>query len=273
MELQPSGEQFYTLAELNTAISELLGRLNDRALRKLQQSRHQLFSLFDQPNALSLPEKLYQYAEWKVATVNIDYHIEVDKHYYSVPFGLLREKLDVRLTAHTVEAFHKGQRVAAHVRSFLPHHHSTRKEHMPVAHQNYLEWTPSRIISWAQKIGPQTALLVQKIIDTRTHPEHAYRSCLGILRLEKTLRQRAYGERLSASPSLRRSVVQSFAQHPGQRSGSLGRQSRRLTACSSRSRKHPRQRLLPLKKENWRGKAKNHALAGSIINASNRVKG
>src|SRR6266508_6504419 len=158
---------FYTLAELNAAISELLGRLNDRALRKLQQSRHQLFSLFDQPNALSLPEKLYQYAEWKLATVNIDYHIEVDKHYYSVPFGLLREKLDVRLTAHTVEAFHKGQRVAAHVRSFLPHHHSTLKEHMPVAHQNYLEWTPSRIISWAQKIGPQTALLVQKIIDTR----------------------------------------------------------------------------------------------------------
>jgi transposase len=176
---------FYTLAELNSAISELLGRLNDRALRKLKQSRHQLFTLFDQPNALALPEKLYEYAEWKVATVNIDYHIEVDQHYYSVPFGLLREKLDVRLTAHTVEAFQKGQRVAAHVRSFLAHHHSTRKEHMPVAHQNYLEWTPSRIISWAQKIGPQTALLVQKIIDTRTHPEHAYRSCLGILRLEK----------------------------------------------------------------------------------------
>ena len=91
----------------------------------------------------------------------------------------------MRLTAHSVEAFDKGQRVAAHIRSFLPHRHSTRKEHMPVAHQNYLEWTPSRIISWAQKIGPQTALLVQKIIDTRTHPEHAYRSCLGILRLEK----------------------------------------------------------------------------------------
>jgi transposase len=135
---------FYSLAEMNAAIGELLERLNSRALRKLQQSRRQLFSLFDQPNALSLPEKLYEYAEWRIATVNIDYHIEIDKHYYSVPFRLLREKLEVRLTAHIVEAFQKGQRVAAHVRSFLPHHHTTLKEHMPVAHQNYLEWTPSR---------------------------------------------------------------------------------------------------------------------------------
>lgn len=176
---------FYCLAEMNGAIGELLERLNHRPLRKLQKSRHQLFSLFDQPNALPLPDKLYEYAEWKVVTVNIDYHIEVDTHYYSVPFRLLREKLDVRLTAHTVEAFQKGQRVATHVRSFVPHHHTTLKEHMPVAHQQYLEWTPSRIISWAEKIGPQTALLVQKIIDTRAYPEHAYRSCLGILRLEK----------------------------------------------------------------------------------------
>ena len=176
---------FYTLAELNAAISELLGRLNSRALRKLKQSRRELFRLFDQPNAVSLPEKPYEYAEWKLATVNIDYHIEVDQHYYSVPFRLLREKLDVRLTAHSVEAFQKGERVVCHVRSFIPHRHSTLKEHMPPAHQNYLEWTPSRIVSWAQKTGPATAELVQRIIDSRTHPEQAYRSCLGILRLEK----------------------------------------------------------------------------------------
>ena len=176
---------FYTLAELNAAISELLQRLNNRPLRKLKQSRQELFALFDRPNTLLLPEKLYEYAEWKIATVNIDYHIEADKHYYSVPFGLLHEKLDIRLTAHTVEALHKGQRVATHVRSFIPHHHTTVKEHMPPAHQNYLEWTPSRIIDWAQKIGPHTAALVQKIIESRTYPEHAYRSCLGILRLEK----------------------------------------------------------------------------------------
>ena len=176
---------FYSLAELNGAIHELLERLNSRALRKLKKSRRELFELFDQPNALALPEKPYEYAEWKLATVNIDYHIEVDQHYYSVPYKLLREKLDVRLTAHTVEAFQKGERVVCHVRSFIPHRHSTLKEHMPPAHQNYLEWSPSRIVSWAQKSGPATAELVQRIIDSRTHPEQAYRSCLGILRLEK----------------------------------------------------------------------------------------
>jgi len=176
---------FYSLAELNDAIAQRLEHLNSRALRKLKQSRQELFELFDRPNALSLPDKTYEYAEWKLATVNIDYHIEVDQHYYSVPFRLVREKLHVRLTARTLEAFLKGERVAAHVRSFIPHRHSTLKEHMPVAHQNYLEWSPSRIVSWAKKTGPSTAELVQRIIDSRTHPEQAYRSCLGILRLEK----------------------------------------------------------------------------------------
>ncbi len=191
--------------------NELLERLNSRPLRKLKKSRRELFSLFDQPNALSLPEKLYEYAEWKVATVNIDYHIEVDNHYYSVPFRLLREKLDVRLTAHTVEAFQKGERVATHVRSFIPHRHSTLKEHMPPAHQNYLEWTPSRILRWAKKIGPHTAALVQKIIETRTHPEQAYRSCLGILRLEKHYPKNAWRTPLSERLSLARSRLKPCA--------------------------------------------------------------
>ena len=176
---------FYNLADLNRAIQELLERLNSRLLRKLRKSRRELFDLFDRPQAQALPERPYQYAEWRVATVNIDYHIEVERHYYSVPFRLLREKLDVRLTATTVEAFLKGERVAAHIRSFIPYAHSTLKEHMPPSHQKYLEWTPSRIVSWAKKIGPQTAELVQTIIQSRTHPEQAYRSCLGILRLEK----------------------------------------------------------------------------------------
>ncbi len=176
---------FYALPDLNGAIGELLERLNNRALRKLKQSRRELFSLFDQPNALPLPQKAYEYAEWKIASVNIDYHIEVDKHYYSVPFELKGERLHVRLAAHTVEAFRKGQRVAAHVRSFVPHRHTTVKEHMPPAHQNYLEWSPSRFIRWAESIGPQTARLLQTIIENRAHPEQAYRSCLGILRLEK----------------------------------------------------------------------------------------
>ena len=176
---------FYSLGSLNGAIRELLERLNSRALRKLKKSRRELFDLFDRPQAKPLPERSYEYAEWRVATVNIDYHIEVERHYYSVPFRLIREKLDVRLTAHTVEAFLKGERVTAHVRSFIPHTHTTLKEHMPPSHQHYLEWTPSRIVGWAKKIGPATAELVQKIIESRTHPEQAYRSCLGILRLEK----------------------------------------------------------------------------------------
>ena len=176
---------FYSLTEINSAIGELLERLNSRELRKLKKSRRELFDLFDRPQAKPLPEKAYEYAEWKLATVNIDYHIEVDKHYYSVPFRLVRDKLNVRLTASTVEAFTKGERVAAHARSFIPHTHSTLKDHMPAAHQKYLEWTPSRIVTWAQKIGPATAQLVEKIIASRTHPEQAYRSCLGILRLEK----------------------------------------------------------------------------------------
>jgi len=176
---------FYNLTELNGAIEQLLERLNTRTLRKLKKSRRELFERFDRPQAQALPAKSYEYAEWRVATVNIDYHIEVERHYYSVPFRLIREKLDVRLTATTVEAFVKGERVMAHIRSFIPYAHTTLKEHMPPAHQKYLEWTPSRIISWAKKIGPHTAELVQTIIESRTYPEQAYRSCLGILRLEK----------------------------------------------------------------------------------------
>ena len=176
---------FYTLAALNAAIRELLQRLNHRRLRKLKQSRRELFLLFDQPNALPLPHKAYEFAEWKIATVNIDYHIEVDQHYYSVPYQLKSEKLQVRLTAHMVEAFRKGQRVACHARSFLPHQHTTVKEHMPPAHQTYAEWSPSRFIRWAEKTGPHTARLIQTILESRAHPEQGYRSCLGILRLEK----------------------------------------------------------------------------------------
>ena len=177
--------QFYSLADLNTSIRDLLQRLNNRPLRKLKQSRRELFLLFDQPNALPLPQKSYEYAEWKIPTVNIDYHIEVDAHYYSVPHELKGKKLAVRITAHTVEAFWKGQRVACHVRSFVPHRHSTVKDHMPAAHRAYAEWSPSRFVRWAEKTGPHTARLVQIILESRAHPEQGYRSCLGILRLEK----------------------------------------------------------------------------------------
>ena len=144
---------FYSLAELNGAIVQLLERLKQPPAAQAQQSRRELFERFDLPNALSLPDKPYQYAEWKLATVNIDYHIEVDKHFYSVPYKLIHDKLDVRLTAQYPRSF-PNERVAAHVRSFVAYHHTTLKEHMPPDHQNYLEWTPSRIIDWAKKTGP-----------------------------------------------------------------------------------------------------------------------
>jgi transposase len=132
---------------------------------------------------LPLPPKAYEYAEWLRVTVNIDYHIEVDHHYYSAPFQLLRERLDVRLTATTVEALHKGERVAAHSRSSVRGTHTTQREHMPPEHQRYAEWSPSRFIQWAGQTGAATAQLVEKIMATRTYPEQGYRACLGIIHL------------------------------------------------------------------------------------------
>jgi len=142
-----------------------------------------LFETVDRPNALPLPARPYEYAEWYKSRVNVDYHIEVDHHYYSVPFQLLREKVDVRLTATTVEAFRKGGRVAAHARSYVRGGHTTLREHMPPEHRSYAEWSPSRFIHWAGKTGVATAQLVEKVLASRTYPEQGYRACLGIIRL------------------------------------------------------------------------------------------
>ncbi len=176
---------FYSLAELNAAIRECLERLNTRIMRRMGKSRRELFESLDRPAALPLPQKPYEYAEWIKAGVNIDYHIEVDNHYYSVPFPLLRERLDVRLTATTVEAFHKGERVAAHARSYMRGAYTTLKEHMPPEHRRYAEWSPSRFIKWAGQTGTATAEVVEKILASRTYPEQAYRACLGIMRLSR----------------------------------------------------------------------------------------
>jgi len=174
---------FYSLAKLNAAIWQLLERLNTKPLRKMKRSRRELFEGLDRPCALPLPQRPYEYAEWRKAAVNIDYHIEVDRHYYSVPFQLLRERLDVRLTATTVEAFHGGERVAAHARSYEQGRHTTLAEHMPPEHRRHAEWTPSRIIQWAHKTGTATAQVVERVLASRTYPEQGYRACLGILRL------------------------------------------------------------------------------------------
>lgn len=174
---------FYSLAELNTAIRECLERLNSRILRRVKKSRRELFESTDRPIALPLPSRPYEYAEWGKAKVGIDYHIEVDFHYYSVPYQLLHERVDVRLTATTLEAFHKGERVAAHARSYVRGHHTTLPEHMPPGHRSYAEWSPHRFIQWAGKIGSATSMLVEKILNTRSYPEQGYRTCLGIINL------------------------------------------------------------------------------------------
>jgi transposase len=174
---------FYSLAELNAAIAGCLEDLNTRPLKKLKKSRRELFETLDLPAALPLPSTPYEYAEWYKARVNINYHIEVDKHFYSVPYRLIRQKLDARLTATTMEAFHNGQRVAAHARSRVIGGYTTLKEHMPPRHRGYAEWTPERFINWAGKTGSSTAMLVEKILGNRPHAEQGYRACMGILNL------------------------------------------------------------------------------------------
>jgi transposase len=176
---------FYSLADLNAAIRECLERLNARPLKKLKKSRRELFEAVDRPNALPLPTRPYEYAEWYKARVQLNYHVEVDGHYYSVPHQLLHEKLDIRLTAAVVEAFHKGERVAAHVRSYHKNGYTTLPEHMPPEHRFYAEWNPDRFIRWAGKTGEATARLVEKILATRPYPEQGYKACLGIINLTR----------------------------------------------------------------------------------------
>ena len=176
---------FFSLAELNKAIAEKLSDLNNRKFKKLDTTRKILYGTIDKPALKPLPAHRYEYAEWKKARVNVDYHVEVDRRYYSVPYQFVREQVDVRLTSRTVEVLFKNRRVAAHKRSYVPADFKTLPEHMPKSHQRYLEWTPSRIIKWAGKTGPKTEKLVTQILENRPHPEQGFRSALGIVRLGK----------------------------------------------------------------------------------------
>jgi len=187
-------QTFFHLAELNKAIWELLEELNNRPLQKLGVSRRQLFERLDQPALKSLPAERYELATWKECRVNIDYHVEVHRHLYSVPYALIHERIEARSTASVVEIYYKGRRVASHRRRY-DRQPSTQVEHMPRSHRAHAEWTPSRLIRWAEKAGPDTGRLVAEILQRRPHPEQGYRACLGIMRLG-----RRYGpERLEAA--------------------------------------------------------------------------
>lgn len=177
---------FFSLGEVNAAIAELLLRLNDRPFRKREGTRRSLFESLDRPALQPLPVERYQYGEWKTARVNIDYHVEFDKHWYSVPYSLTQKPVEIRATASTVEIFYQGNRVASHARSHVTYKHTTVHDHRPKAHQRHEKWPPSRVVEWCGKIGPATAAVVQRILASNRHPEQGYRSCLGIQRLGET---------------------------------------------------------------------------------------
>ena len=174
---------FFSLAEANAAIRERLAWLNARPFKKLEGSRASLFAALDRPALRPLPERAYEYATWKGAKVNIDYHVEWERHYYSVPYQLVGEHADVRATAVTVEVFVRGRRVASHLRSAAVGRHTTEPAHMPESHRRHLEWTPGRLVAWGERTGPATGALVAAILRSRPHPEQGFRSCLGIFRL------------------------------------------------------------------------------------------
>ena len=178
---------FYSLAELNQAIQEMLADINGRRpLRRLGVTRQQLFEDLDRPALKPLPVEPYVYAEWRVRRAGLDYHVEVEDHYYSVPFRFAKDELEVRLTARTVEVFRKGERIAAHIRNSGNRRHTTTPEHMPSSHRHFADWSIERIRREASAIGRSTGALCELILEERRHPEQGFRACLGIIRLVKS---------------------------------------------------------------------------------------
>ena len=178
---------FFDLGELNKAIEQKLDELNKRPFAKLSGSRQELFTQQEQQLLKPLPNRSYEFAQWKKAKVNIDYHVAVDKHLYSVPYRLIHQEVDVRLSRSMVEIHHNGTRIAAHRRSQQPGKFTTIAEHLPKSHQKHLEWSPGRLLNWARKTGPLLARVVDAILNNRSHPEHGYRSCLGLMRLSRNV--------------------------------------------------------------------------------------
>lgn len=179
-------QRFFSQAELNMAIGELVAELNARVMRAYGASRAELFATLDGPALKPLPAEPYAFATWKRCRVAPDYHVEIDGCWYSVPYRLIREPVDVRVTERTIEAFHKGERVASHARSPGRRSHITIADHMPSSHRRHADTTPARMMASAKRIGPATAALFQAIMAERPHPEQGFRTCLGILALEKT---------------------------------------------------------------------------------------
>ncbi|MBO0861200.1 MAG: IS21 family transposase, partial [Chloracidobacterium sp.] len=206
---------FFSLADLNNAISRLLEYLNNRPFKKLPGTRRSQYEALDLPALQPLPAEAYEFAVWKQVRVSIDYHVEVNGHYYSVPHQLVTRQLDVRITAATIECFHKNQRVASHILSDK-HGHTTVAEHMPSHHRAHSEWNPGRFLNWAVEIGPHTRDFVRNLLESRPHPEMSYRSCLGLLSLAKRYtpeRLETACQRALAIGALRQSSVRTILQN------------------------------------------------------------
>jgi transposase len=176
---------FFSLGELNEAIAELLVILNQRPFKRLPGSRQSLFERLDKPALKALPVQPFEFPQWKKATVNIDYHICFEDHFYSVPHRLVKEPVMLRATEAIVEVLHHGQRVAVHARSHQRYGYSTIPEHMPASHRWQSEWTPLRVVEWGRKHGEYIARLFEAIMSRKAHPEQGFRACLGIMRLGK----------------------------------------------------------------------------------------
>jgi transposase len=171
---------------MNQAIAEQLYKLNTKEMRGYKKSRKELFEMLDKPALKPLPATPYEYAEWKKVRLGIDYHIRYDDHFYSAPYQLYHQELWCRSTIRSVELFFKGNRIASHLRSCIKFGKTTVKEHMPSHHRAYAEWTPERIVSWANTIGPFTADVVSRMLVERQHPEQAYQAALGVIRCSET---------------------------------------------------------------------------------------
>jgi len=191
-------QRFFSLEELNAAIRPLLTELNERAFQRLPGSRRSVFEALDRPAMRALPPTPYVFAEWKERMVAFDYHVDIDRHYYSVPHGLVGHRVWARFTAGSIEVFFRSERVATHVRSYQRGAHTTIPEHMPKAHRAHAEWSPKRLIQWGLSIGIHTGALVEHLLRSKPHPEQGYRACLGLLALA-----RQYGAaRLEAASAL-----------------------------------------------------------------------
>lgn len=175
--------KFFSLDELNTAISKLLVEMNAREFQKRPGSRHSMFQELDAPVLKPLPERAYRYAQWKKVRAHMDYHVSIDGHHYSVPHQLVKTQLDARITSVSIEIFHQGKRVTSHTRTHRAYGHTTLREHMPSAHQHVAGMSEKKLHSWAESVGLETLAFIKELIKRRTHPQQAFRSCAGILGL------------------------------------------------------------------------------------------